>query len=148
MFVASGTNAHVSAAAVAAMLIPVTAGAVTWATLSTAVSTFIPTAASAYPLLTAVYLPIVLVSGAIGHPAQPDWLATVVSYLPARPMIVAATEALRHPGTVHVLTLERLLVLFAWTVFGFIVALVSFRWDDHRSSQPWWHRLIPAWATR
>jgi len=135
VLVAALTGAPVSAAGAAWMLIPMTAGALAWASLGTAVSAFIPTAAAAYPLLTVTYLPIVLVSGALGSGRQPAWLAAAASYLPARPVIVAATEALRHPGGWPVLTFGQLAVLAGWAAAGLTVALACFRWDPARAPQ-------------
>ena len=136
VLVAALTGAPVSAAGAAWMLIPMTAGALAWASLGTAVSAFIPTAAAAYPLLTVTYLPIVLVSGALGTVNQPAWLATAATYLPARPVIVATAGALRHPGSWPVLTPGQLGVLAGWVAVGLAVALVCFRWDQGRARQP------------
>jgi ABC-2 type transport system permease protein len=135
VLVAALMGAPVSAAGAAWMLLPTTAGALAWASLGTAVSAFIPTAAAAYPLLTVTYLPIVLVSGALGGVTRPAWLVTATSYLPARPVIAAATEALRHPGNWPVLTPGQIGLLAGWVAVGLAVALACFRWDPGRGRQ-------------
>jgi ABC-2 type transport system permease protein len=136
VLVAALTGAPISAAGAAWMLIPMTAGALTWASLGTAVSAFIPTAAAAYPLLTVTYLPIVLVSGALGTVSRPAWLATAATYLPARPVIVAMASALRHAGNWPVLTPGQLGVLAGWVAVGVATALACFRWHPGRARQP------------
>lgn len=136
VLVAALTGVPVSAAGAGWMLIPMTAGALTWASLGTAVSAFIPTAAAAYPLLTVTYLPVVLASGAMGTVTRPAWLATAATYLPARSVIVATAGALCHPGDWAVLTPGQLGVLAAWVVAGLVAAVACFRWDPGRARQP------------
>lgn len=136
VLVAALTGSPVNGAGAAWMLIPMTTGAIAWASLATAASAFIPTAAAAYPVLTFIYLPIVLVSGGLGSVSQPAWLATVAAYLPARPVIVASTEALRHPGSWPVFTPDQVGVLVGWVAVGLAIALARFRWDPARAPQP------------
>jgi len=136
VLVAALTGAPVSAAGAAWMLIPTTAGALTWASLGTAISAFIPAAAAAYPLLTITYLPIMLVSGALGTVSQPAWLTTAATYLPARPVIVATAGALHHPGSWPALAPGQLGVLAGWVTAGLAAALVCFRWDPGRGRPP------------
>lgn len=133
-FVASLTGVPVSAGGVAWMLIPVTAGALAWASLGTAVSGFIPSASAAYPILTVTYLPVALISGALGRSSQPTWLARAASYLPARPVVRATVEALRHPFGWPVFSLGQLGVLLAWIVAGLVIARSGFRWEPNRGS--------------
>lgn len=136
VLVAALTGAPISAAGAAWMLIPMTAGALAWASLGTAVSALIPTAAAAYPLLTVTYLPVVLVSGALGTVSRPTWLATAATYLPARPVILATAGALRHPGSLPVPTPGQLGVLAAWVAVGATASLACFRWHSGRARQP------------
>jgi ABC-2 type transport system permease protein len=133
--VAALTGAPVSAGGVVWMLIPVTGGALAWASLGTAASAFIPTAEAAYPLLTIAYLPIALVSGAFGQTSQPSWLAKAATYLPAGPVIRATAEALRRPFSWPVLSLGQAGVLVAWTAAGLAVALLAFRWGAGSAPQ-------------
>jgi len=144
--VASLTGAPVSVGGAVWMLIPMTGGALAWASLGTAASALIPTATAAYPILTITYLPVALVSGALGQVSQPGWLAAAANYLPARPVIRAATHALAHPFSWPVLTVGQLGVLTAWTVLGMTVALLRFRWEPS-SPAPSRHRTA-RWRTR
>ena len=92
-------------------------------------------AASATFLLT--YLPVVLISGALGPISEPHWLNTLASYLPAEPVIDSVGRALRH---VPVFSARDLLVLAVWVVIGLVVASVRFRWEP---SRPAGHRPNP-----
>lgn len=136
VLVAALTGVPVTVAGALQMLIPMTVGALTWASLGTAVSAFIPTATAAYPLLTVTYLPVALMSGALGPGSQPTWMGTLAGYLPARPLILAGTGALRHPGSWPVLSLEQAGVLLAWLVVGLTAALLTFRWNPTSARQP------------
>lgn len=70
-------------------------GAATWATLGTAASALIPSAEAAWPLLSATFLPIVLLSGSFGAVSrEPDWLETLMRWLPAQPIVEGAQQAL------------------------------------------------------
>jgi hypothetical protein len=69
-------------------------GAVTWASLGTAVSALVPTAEAAWPVLGATYVPVVLLSGGVGSPDLPR-LAGRARALPARR---AARRRLAHGG--------------------------------------------------
>lgn len=107
-------------------------GALAAAAACTAVTGFVPNVASAFPVLGLTYLPVVLVSGALGSSAAvPDWLVTVAGYLPVRPTALAATGALQggrgHPAD--------LAVLAVWAVGGLLAALVTFRWEPSRPRQ-------------
>lgn len=115
-----------AAGAVAAMAL----GAVAWAAAGTAASALVPTVEAAWPLLAATYLPVILLSGAVGSVAVPGWLATVVRCLPAEPMIDAARRALS-PGSHAVVPLSArdAAVLGGWAVAGVLVAQRRFRWE-------------------
>lgn len=106
-------------------------GALAWAAVGTAVTTFITTAESAQPLLSLTFYPVVLVSGVFGSlGGEPRWLVTVVDWLPVKPLVDAATRALRHSGF---LTVREAVVLLLWAVAGSVVSLVLFEWDPRRS---------------
>jgi ABC-2 type transport system permease protein len=117
------------------LLVPITVGALVWASLGTAVSAFIPTAEAAYPLLTVTSLPIVLLSGAVGSASAPSWLTTLLGYLPARPVIDAAAHALRHPGDWQLCSVRDVAVVLTWALAGVIVVRYRFRWTPSRPTR-------------
>jgi ABC-2 type transport system permease protein len=103
-------------------------GAATWASLGTAASALIPSAEAAWPLLSATFLPIVLLSGSFGAVSrEPHWLETVMRWLPAQPIVEGAQRAL-HGAAFPALTARDAAVLAAWTVIGFVVSQRWFRW--------------------
>jgi ABC-2 type transport system permease protein len=113
------------------LLVVVVVGALSWAALGTAATSFIPDAGSAGPLLSATYLPIVFVSGVFVPVSQePGWLATVASWLPAEPFIHAVSTTLQAAGTgMPTPPAGDLLNCVLWTAVGLYVALRHFRWE-------------------
>jgi ABC-2 type transport system permease protein len=114
-----------------ALLLVTLVGALSWATLGTAVTAFIPDAGSAGPLLSATYLPVVFISGVfIPASAEPGWLATVARWLPAEPFIHAMSATLQASGSgIPIPPAGDLLGCALWTVGGLYLALRSFKWD-------------------
>jgi hypothetical protein len=72
---------------------------------------------------------VILVSGTVGSLGQPRWLTTLAGYLPAQPMIDAATRALQHASGPPALAGHDLAVLAAWAVAGLAASLSLFRWE-------------------
>lgn len=114
-----------------AMLAAIFLGALACASAATAVTGFISTVASAFPILGLTYLPVVLFSGTVGDPVKASWVSTVASYLPVRPIIDATGHALTGTG----LPVRDVLVLFGWSVAGLLVSLAVFRWEPTRTHQ-------------
>ncbi|MFI5694525.1 tannase/feruloyl esterase family alpha/beta hydrolase [Kribbella sp. NPDC051586] len=106
-------------------------GALACASASTAVTGFIPTVTSAFPILGLTYLPVLLLSGTVGDPLKTHWVNVVSSYLPVRPIVVAAGQALA--GTTP--APHDILVLCSWTVAGLLLSLAVFRWEPTRTRQ-------------
>jgi ABC-2 type transport system permease protein len=122
---------HLPVAAAADLLGVIVLGAVSWAAIGTAVSTVIPNAESAQPLLALTFYPVILLSGVFGPlNDQPEWLVSMVRYLPARPVIDAATKALQSRS--GVLSATDLTVLIGWTVAGLVASVCFFRWSPRR----------------
>jgi ABC-2 type transport system permease protein len=123
-----------TAGAVASLLVAVVLGALAWAAVGTAVTPLIPTTDSAQPLLALSFYPAVLLSGAFGPlGGQPRWLATLLRYLPAQPIVDAATRALQHPGPAPAsIPGHDLTVLIGWTIAGLLASTAFFRWDPRR----------------
>jgi hypothetical protein len=63
-----------------------------------------------------------------GLSGLPDWLGTLMSYLPAQPMIDAVTRALDHSA----LDLRDLAVLGGWALGCLLISMRFFSWDPHR----------------
>ena len=113
-------------------------GAVSWATLGTAVTPFIPDAGSAGPLLSATYLPVVFISGVfVPVSAEPRWLATVAGWLPAEPFIHALSTTLQTSGP-GMPPAGDLMGCALWIAGGICLALRCFRWEprggEHKGS--------------
>jgi ABC-2 type transport system permease protein len=127
-------GAKLTAVTVVSLLITFGLGVLAWAAIGVAVTPLVPTAQSAGPVLMITYLPVILFSGGLGPlSAEPGWLATLSQYLPAQPVIDAATRALQHTGGGVVLVSGReLAVLGAWAVVGVAASVRFFRWDPVR----------------
>ncbi len=130
---------HLGPAQAAVVVAALTLGALTCAACTTAVTGFIPTVASAFPILGLTYLPVVLISGVFGPlPTEPHWLTTLAGYLPVQPIVDATQHAIRDAA----LPTRDLLILAAWTLASALTARASFRW------QPTKPRRRRAFATR
>jgi ABC-2 type transport system permease protein len=127
---------HVTAGMAVSLLIAATLGGLAWAAVGTAVTAVIPTAQSTNPVLVLTFLPVLLFSGSLGDVnGLPQWLTTAASYLPAQPVIDAATRALSHTGPgIALLPVRDLLVLMCWTLAGLLISVRFFRWNPHRPS--------------
>jgi len=121
---------HLTAPAVIGLLIASSLGALALAAAGTAITPLLTSAQGANPLLTLTFIPLVIFSGGFGGlSGLPHWLSTVMSYLPAQPMIDAVNHALQHSGA---LPGRDLAVLAAWALGGLLVSVRCFRWDPHR----------------
>jgi ABC-2 type transport system permease protein len=131
---------HLTAGAIGGLLLAATLGALALAAAGTAVTPLLTSAQGANPLLTLTYLPLIIFSGGFGGlDGLPHWLNTVMSYLPAQPMIDAVTRALQHSAGQSGVGLSGaglsgrdLAVLAAWALGGLLVSVRFFRWDPTR----------------
>lgn len=125
------TQDHIrlSLGTIADLSLILTLGAATSASIGTAASALIPTTEAAWPLMGVTYLPLVILSGSLGTVSgQPGWLATVIDYLPVRPIIDSTWRALQSGGGMSATSLHDLAVLAAWAVAGMVLSLRYFRW--------------------
>jgi len=127
-------GSRLTAADAVSLLITFALGVLAWAAIGIAVTPLVPTAQSAGPVLMITYLPVILFSGGLGPlSAEPGWLATLAHYLPAQPVIDAATRALQHKGSgLVLLSGHELAVLAAWAMIGVVASMRFFRWDPVR----------------
>jgi ABC-2 family transporter len=101
---------------IATVLLAGSLGALALAAAGTAVTPLLTSAQGANPLLTLTYLPLIIFSGGFGGlSGLPHWLNTLMSYLPAQPMIDAVTRALQPSAG---LSGRDLAVLAAWALGG------------------------------
>jgi ABC-2 type transport system permease protein len=126
---------HLTAAGIVSLLVAATAGSLALAAAGTAITRLIPSAQGANQLLALTYIPLIIFSGGFGGlSGLPHWLNTLMSYLPAQPMIDAVTRALElgtgQPGLS--LPGRDLAVLAAWAVGCLLLSVRFFRWDPTR----------------
>ena len=123
------TGVHLTAHAVVGLLVVDMLAALALAAAGTAITTIIPSAQSAQPVLMLTYIPLIVLGGAFGAiTSLPHWVNTAMTYLPAQPAIDAASRALQH-GTI--MSGHDLAVLAGWVVGGLLVSFRFFAWDLH-----------------
>ena len=128
----AGPSVQLTGRGAAAILIVFALAALAWASAATAVTSLIPSVEAAFPTLTLIYFPLVIISGVLFSLNEPHWLSTLVTYLPAQPMIAAATNAVHHGPGVPFIPGRDAAVLAAWAAGGLLVATLTFRWEPHR----------------
>ena len=107
-------------------------GLVASCAMGMAVSGLIRSSEAALPLAYAVLLPVSFISQVFfPAPAETAWLRHVAAVLPVAPF-ANAMEAAFLP-VARGLTTEQLLVLLAWAVGGFVLAIADFRWEPRQT---------------
>jgi hypothetical protein len=66
---------------------------------------------------------------------EPHWLSTFATYLPAQPLIDAATHAVRPTAGAPFLPMRDVIVLTCWAIGGLLAAIALLLWEPHRSTQ-------------
>jgi|HubBroStandDraft_1064217.scaffolds.fasta_scaffold08336_5 ABC-2 type transport system permease protein len=126
------TGVHLTAHAVLGLLVVDALGALALAAAGTAITAIIPSIQSAQPVLMLAYVPLIVLSGGFGAlQSLPHWLNTAVTYLPAQPVIDAASRSLAH-GSGAIMSVHDLAVLAGWVAGGLLVSFWFFQWDPHR----------------
>ncbi|MGH2885457.1 MAG: ABC transporter permease [Solirubrobacteraceae bacterium] len=128
-------HTHLTATGAVGLLITFALGGAAWAAVATILTRAISSVEGAAPIMMILYFPTIIISGVLGNIDEPHWLHTLASYLPAGPVIDAATSALQRPSGAPLLPAHDVLVLTAWAVIGIAVASLTFRWDPHRPRQ-------------
>ena len=128
-------HTHLSVDAALGALVVFVLGSLAWAATATAVTAAIPTVEAAAPTMMLTYFPVVIASGALGSISEPHWLSTLVSYLPAQPLVHAAGTALGYSAGHTWLPARDVIVLAAWAVAGIAISVVTFRWEPHRPTE-------------
>jgi len=126
---------HLTAAGIVSLLVAATVGSLALAAAGTAITRLIPSAQGANQLLALTYIPLIIFSGGFGGlSGLPHWLNTLMSYLPAQPMIDAVTRGLEMGTGQPGLSLpgRDLAVLAAWAVGCLLLSVRFFRWDPTR----------------
>jgi ABC-2 type transport system permease protein len=118
-------------------------GSLSFAAMALAVTTIIPNADAAPPIVNATILPLLFLSGIfipLGDEA-PEWMRTVANAFPVKPFADAlfgsafSDVAVQTPGgTVFPFTFawSDLLVVAAWGVAGLVVAARFFSWEPRK----------------
>jgi ABC-type multidrug transport system permease subunit len=106
-------------------------GSLAWAALGTAITGIIKDVGSGQSILTATYLPIILLSG-IFFPltSEPAWMQTIAKILPAQPLAQAIERSIS-PGASIGVVWENYAVLLVWSLIGFCIAFKTFRWESN-----------------
>lgn len=127
VLVAASMGDYTSPEHVLMLLFPIALGVLCWATIATAISGLVPSGAAAYPVLTATYLPLVIISGAMGTPSgEPSWLRTVADCLPVHPVVEACVAALG--GTWPIWSVSQLAVVLGWAAVAAAAVPFLFQW--------------------
>ena len=131
-----GPDTQLTVTAALAIVAVLLLGAFAWAAAATALTSVIPTVEAAFPTLTSIYFPVIIISGVLfTNISEPHWLSTLATYLPAHPLIDAVTHAVRHAAGAPFLPVRDVIVLASWAAGGLLGAIVLFRWEPHRPTQ-------------
>lgn len=104
-------------------------GAVAWSALGTAITRVIRDVHSGQTILSAVYLPLLFISGAFSPFAQePKWMQHVAQFLPVRPISQNLEHLLVH-ASFQPAALTTYGILCAWALIGGIISVATFRWE-------------------
>ena len=128
-------DVHLTVARVICLLVADTLGALTLATLGTAITTMATTVQSLGLITVFTYAPMLILSGAVGKLSLPQWVDTLMSYLPVQPVIQSVSRALAPSSSgLPLISSRDLAVLGAWAACCLALSLRFFRWDPHRPS--------------
>jgi len=117
----------------AAVLITLVVGIVTFCALGLAVTVIVPNADAAPAIVNGLYFPVVFISGVFYPLAQGSVLARIADWFPIFHMIRALASAFEGgPGSG--LQVDDLAVMLAWAAGALFVTARRFRWEPRRPS--------------
>ena len=126
------TGVHLTAHAVASLIVVDMVAALALAAAGTAITAIIPTTQSAQPVLMLTYIPLIVLGGAFGAiTSLPHWVNTAMTYLPVQPAIDAASRTLQQSSGA-IMSVHDAAVLAGWVAGALLVSFWSFQWDPHR----------------
>jgi ABC-2 type transport system permease protein len=115
----------------AAVLVTLVVGIVTFCALGLAVTILVPNADAAPAIINGLYFPVVFISGVFYPLTQGSVLARIADWFPIFHMIRAMVSAFEGgPGSG--LRVGDLLVMLAWAVAALAVTARRFRWEPRR----------------
>jgi ABC-2 type transport system permease protein len=117
---------------VAATILTVLVGIVTFCSLGLAVTTIVPNADAAPAVINGIYFPIIFISGVFYPISDASVLSKIADYFPIRHMITALVSAFEGgPGSG--LRAGDLLVMLVWAAAGLVITMRRFKWEPkHR----------------
>jgi len=121
---------EISSTRLAGMAIATIVGAASFSALGFALTVVIPSQAAATPITNMIVLPLYFISGVFGSTADlPAALAAVGEFFPIYHLAACLLETFSPDATGVGLPPLNLAILFAWGVFGLVVAMLKFRWE-------------------
>jgi ABC-2 type transport system permease protein len=124
-----GYSAHIPTGHVAAFVVTVLVGAVSFGCLGFALTTLIRSSDSAQPVIAALTLPLYFISGIfLPSTLLPHWLLQVAGFFPVRHFEHALLTAYSPFSAGSGFAARDLLVLAAWAAAGLFIAIRRFRW--------------------
>lgn len=123
-------DVRLPAASVWPFIVTVLVALASFCALGLAVASVAPSARIAEIVAVAVAVTLAFISGVfvIGG-ALPAWLASVASFLPLKPFLVAMQDQFDPGNEGAQWALPQLAVIAAWGVVGVVVSMVAFRWQ-------------------
>jgi ABC-2 type transport system permease protein len=116
-----------------AFIVTVLAGALTFPALGIAITSFVPNADAAPPVINATILPLLFVSGIfIPLNNAPAWLLHVANFFPIRHFAEAMKFSFTGTGGGNGFHWGDLGIMAIWAVVGALVAVRFFKWEKTR----------------
>ena len=116
----------------AAVVVTLLVGIVTFAALGLAVTVIVPNGEAAPAVINGIYFPIVFISGVFYPISSGSVLSKIADYFPVRHMITALVKGFEN-GPNSGFAGRDLLVMLIWAVAGLAFAVKRFRWEPrHR----------------
>lgn len=118
---------------IAAFVVAVVIGALSFTAIGVAVSSVVPNQEAAGPMVSIVFFVLLFLSGLWSPLAPGSGLARVSDWLPVRRFILATFEPFDGNKGVSPWDWKDLKVVAIWGVLAAIMAVRRFRWEPHRS---------------